>query len=76
VNCQHASQWMSCVRSHKHVNDDNRTVQEERQALDCARISQAYRDFAINSVLNSMTGLKQCKSAAKWVLPHLNEVQQ
>jgi len=51
-------------------------VQEEREALDCAGISQAYRDFTINSSLNFITGLKQRKVAAKWVLPHLNKVQQ
>jgi hypothetical protein len=51
-------------------------VQEERQVLDCAGIGQAYRDFTINSALNFMTGLKQCKIAAKWVLPPLNEVKQ
>jgi len=50
-------------------------MQKERQALDCAGISQVYRDFSSNSALNFKTGLKQCKIAAKWVLPHLNKVQ-
>jgi hypothetical protein len=49
-------------------------MQEGRQALDCAGISQAYRDFTIYSALNFMTGLKkQCKIAAKWVLPPIHQ---
>jgi len=40
-------------------------MQEERQALDCAGISQAYRDFTIKSALNFMTGLKTVQDCCK-----------
>ncbi|PSN37668.1 hypothetical protein C0J52_05623 [Blattella germanica] len=71
INCRSASQW-TYVSQQGCIGGCCITVPRRRQALDCARISPAYRYSCFLSALNPMAGSKCAEDCCKVGTTSLN----